>query len=354
MLTGLRVWLGWVALPLLLGCLPVWPAPRLVSRALHPKIGVHTRLTGEVEPAKVARTLDMVADMGASWDVEYFPWVFLQPHPDVYHWDHADMVVNAAVARGLTLVARVDLVPDWARPAQSTERELDPADYAAFARFLATFARRYEGKISYLVVWNEPNLSFEWGYRPPDPVAYAALLKTVYPAVKAANPMMQIVSAGLAETLATGGIALNDLAYLDRMYAAGAAPYFDILGAHAYGDVQPADQPPAAGRLNFQRVVLEHEVMARHGDGGKPVLITEAGWNDAPRWTHAVSPAARVRYTVDAYRLAAGWPWLLALCMWQFRLPDLAHTAQDYFSFVTPDFTPRAVYEAVQAYAHGP
>ena len=340
-------------LPLLGGCLPHIPAPPLRLTALHLKIGVHTRLTDEVEPAKIRKTLDMVVAMGASWIVEYFPWAYVESAPGVYDWSHPDLVVNAAFDRGLTLVARVDLVPDWARPANTTARYLAASGYAAFARYLAIFARRYRRQIDYLVVWNEPNTSFEWGYRPPDPAGYAEMLRTVYPAIKAADPGMQVVSAGLAANLATGGIALNDLTYLDDLYAAGAAPYFDVLGIHAYGDIHPADAPADPQQLNFQRALLQRQHMVRHGDGAKPVLITEAGWNDAPRWTHAVSPAARIKYTIDAYRLAATWPWLLALCIWEFRLPARTGTAQDYATFVEPDFTPRAIYDAVQAYAKG-
>jgi len=338
--------------PLVSGCLSTPAKPLLTSVARHPKVGVHTRLTGEVEASKVARTLDLVVKMGAAWTVEYFPWVALEAAPGVYGWNHADMVVNAIAERGLTLAARVDMVPYWARPANSTERYLDSSEYPVFGQFLARFVRRYRDKVRYLVVWNEPNLSFEWGYRPPDPSGYAAMLRTVYPMVKAANPDVQVVSAGLAPNLDTGVVALNDLTYLDRFYAAGAAPYFDVLGMHGYGDVQAANAPADDSRLNFQRVLLQRQIMLKYGDAAKPALITEAGWNDAPRWTHAVPPAARARNTVEAYRLAADWPWLLALCMWDFRLPARTGTAQDYFAFVQPDFTLRAVYDAVSAYAH--
>lgn len=338
----------------LAGCAPFGSAPQpLAATALHPKIGIHTRLTDEVEPAKINRTLDMVVSMGAVWDVEYFPWVYLEPDPGVYHWDHSDMVVNAAYQRGLTLIARIDMPPDWARPDNSPSRYLAASEYGQFAQFLATFARRYAGKVQYLQVWNEPNLSFEWGYRPPDPAGYAAMLKAVYPVVKAANPAIKIVSAGLAANLAEGGVALDDLTYLNDMYDDGAAPYFDVLGVHAYGDVQPADAPPDPKQINFQRVLLERQIMEEHGDEAKPVLITESGWNDAPRWTHAVSPAARIHNTIQAYQLAEQWPWLLGLCMWEFRLPQRADTSQDYFTFVDQDFTPRPIYDAVQAYAHG-
>jgi hypothetical protein len=39
----------------------------------NPIVGVHTRLTDEVENWKIQRTLHMVREMGAPWVVEYFP-----------------------------------------------------------------------------------------------------------------------------------------------------------------------------------------------------------------------------------------------------------------------------------------
>ncbi|MCL4545944.1 MAG: hypothetical protein M1118_15360 [Chloroflexi bacterium] len=341
-----------LAIPVQSGVEKIRLPPSRLS-ALHPKIGVHTRLTNEVEPIKIRRTLDLVAQMGASWIVEYFPWSYLQPDPDTYHWDHSDVVIRSAVERGLTVIARVDLVPDWARPLTSTGRYLPAANYPLFARFLATFARRYQGLVGYLVVWNEPNTAFEWGYRKPDPAAYTALLRTVYPAVKDADPLMQVVTAGLAQTIEQSDNALDDLIYLQRMYDHGAAQWFDLVAAHPYGETLPASAPPAPSVLDFQRVVLLRAVMERNGDAGKQILITEAGWNSAPLWTHAVLPAQRITYTIQAYEMAATWGWDLALCIWQFRLPFLTGTAQDYATFVEPDFTLEPIYYAVQAYAHG-
>lgn len=341
-----------IPFPLLSSCSQLHALPARLH-ALHPKIGVHTRLTNEVEPYKIRRTLDLVAAMGASWVVEYFPWSYLQPAPDRFSWTHADIVVNAAYERGLTLIARIDLIPNWLRTAHSTGKLLLTKDYPLFAHFLARFARRYEEKVGYIQVWNEPNTAFEWGYRRPDAASYVNLLRTVYPAIKESAPLTQIVSAGLAQTIEQDNNAIDDLVYLQQMYDHGAATWFDVLGAHSYGGTAPANAPPSPHALNFLRVTLERQVMERNGDGRKPILITEAGWNDAPLWIHAVSPAERITYTIQAYQMAATWSWDKALCIWQFRLPFLTGTAQDYATFVEPNFTLEPIYYAVQAYAHG-
>ena len=80
---------------------------------------------------------------------------------------------------------------------------------------------------------------------------------------------------------------------------------------HAYGLKFPPDDPPAPDVLNFRRVELLHQMMIVHGDD-KPVYITEAGWNDHPRWTKAVRPGQRIIYTIDAFKYAeANWPWAI-------------------------------------------
>jgi hypothetical protein len=52
----------------------------------NPLIGVHTRLTDEVEEWKVQRTLQMVREMGAPWIVEFFPWSYIEPRPGQFDW----------------------------------------------------------------------------------------------------------------------------------------------------------------------------------------------------------------------------------------------------------------------------
>jgi len=330
--------------------------PQGTVQTVNPKMGVHTRLTDEVEPWKIKRTLEMVREMGAPWIVEYFPWAYYEPRPGNFQWQHPDLVIDHAQRQGLTVIARLGLVPEWARPEESTDLYLDEEHYADFGRYAAAFVERYAGRVDYVILWNEPNLSLEWGYRPVDPVAYVAMLRVVTPMIRAANPEVKILAGALAPTLAPPGSewGMDDLAYLQAMYDAGAADYFDILSIHAYGWHFAPDEPPDPQVVNLRRAELLREIMVRNGDGHKTAMITEAGWNDHPRWTKAVRPGQRITYTVDAYRLAlAEWPWMESLSMWAFRYPWDAKSYQDNFTFVDTDFEPKPIYEAVQRYATG-
>ncbi len=322
----------------------------------NPKMGVHTRLTDEVEEWKIKRTLEMVREMGASWIVEYFPWGYYEREKGRYDWTHPDMVVDHALAQGLTVIARIDFVPPWARPPETTYRHLPEEHFADYAGFVQAFVRHFSGRIQHVVVWNEPNLSFEWGYRLPDPEAYTRLLRLTYERAKQADPQVMVLVAGLAPTLAPPGSewGMDELAFLQRMYDAGARGYFDGVAIHTYGWTVALDAAPSADVLNFRRAELIHQVMAENGDGQLPCFITEAGWNDHPRWAQGVPPGLRVDYTLRAYELAKqDWPWCAAVAMWAFRYPRPARNFQDGFTFVSPGFIPKLIYEEVQRYARG-
>lgn len=321
------------------------------------KVAIHTRLTDEVETWKIQRSLVMVREMGAPWIVEYFPWAYIESSPGQYDWAHSDVVIEHAQNQGLTIVARLGMVPAWARPdsqdQQTTFSYIDPEHYVDFARFVAAFITRYQGTVRHVIVWNEPNLSFEWGYRPVDPVAYTELLKVVYSMAHMADPDIVVLGGALAPTLEAEGspAGLDDLLYLTAMYEAGAAPYFDALAAHAYGLAFAPDTPPSPELINFRRVELLRDIMLTYGDEDKSIYITEAGWNDHPRWTWAVKPGQRIFYTLDAYTWAdENWDWCPMVAMWMLRTPGVMHNYQDYYAFVTPDFQARIIYDALRDY----
>lgn len=327
--------------------------PQQTVHTNNPKIGIHTRLTDEVEEWKIAKTLDMVREMGAPWIVEYFPWDYIEHSEGEFDWAHADTVVDHAERQGLKVIARLGFVPEWARPKDTVTSYLDEAHYPQFAKFVGEFINHFKGRIDYIIIWNEPNVSFEWGYRPVDPEGYTRLLKAVYPVAKQADPSVRILAGALAPTLAPPNStdAMSDLEYLQRMYDAGAASDFDILAVHAYGWTAPADQDPAPNRVNFRRTELVRDIMVRNGDAAKHIMITEGGWNDHPRWTKAVRPAERIADTIRAYELAESWDWVDACALWAFRYPEPAQTYQDYFTFVTTDFQPKPIYYEVEKYA---
>jgi hypothetical protein len=348
----------------LLAGIPIYPlvalGPQQAAHSTNPKMGIHTRLTDEVEAWKIKSTLEMVREMGTPWIVEYFPWAYYEPSPGRFDWTHADLVVDHARRQGLTVIARLGFVPEWARPdpeaLPTTFTYLDKERFDDFGRYVSAFVEHFRGRVEIVVIWNEPNISLEWGYRPADPDGYANLLKAVYPRAKAANTSVVVLGGALAPTLAPVGDpeGMNDLDYLERMLIAGAGDAMDGLAVHAYGWKLPPDSPPDPAIVNFARTELLHEMLLRYGYSTTPIYITEGGWNDHPRWTKAVQPTQRAAYTQRAYQKALEeWPWCEVVALWAFRYPRPANTYQDYFTFVTTDFTPKPIYFAVRRYARG-
>lgn len=357
---GIRLLILWVVCSALVAPRPraMLDAPQTVV-TLQPQVCVHTRLIDEVEEWVIQRSLQLVREMGADTIVEFFPWAYIESTPGVYDWSQADKIVRHAQNQGIRIIARMGFVPQWARPDEpdfSTLNYLTDDHYDDFAHFVVTFAARYAGVIDHIIIWNEPNLAFEWGYRPPNPLDYLALLQAVYAPVHQANPDIIVLAGALAPTLEPVGSphGMMDTAYLEQLYAAGAATYFDALAIHTYGFTQSSLDPPMAQRLNFRRAELLYDIMVRYGDDATPVYITESGWNDHPRWIQAVHPSERVQYTIDALQYAeTHWQHVEKLCLWVFRYPVPTLSYPDNYALVTTDFQTLPIYDAIKAYATG-
>jgi hypothetical protein len=274
-------------------------------------------------------------------------------------WDKYDEIVDLAAEYGLDVLARLDTSPAWARPGNGW-MATPPADVADYGDYVAAVVGRYAGRVRYFQLWNEPNLSTEWGEQPVDAAAFTALLAEGYRRAKAANPAAIVVGPALAPTTEESPWAQSDLTFLDAMYAAGARDAFDVMAVQAYGLRDgPDDRRLDAGRVNFSRPLLIRERMVRQGDAHKPVWAVELGWNALPRDFPGeavygrVSEAQQARYTVRGLqRIREEWPWLQRSFVWYLKRADASRRdeAWYYFRVLEPDFTPLPVYHALADY----
>lgn len=323
-------------------------------------------LSREVEEWKREETVKMAAEAGIGWAKQQFAWAEIEPRPGAAaaeDWGKWDDIVDLCERYNIQIIARLDVAPDWAH-SSNPHPGAPPDDFDTYGDFVRRFVQHYRGRVRYIQVWNEPNLSREWGNQPVDPAAYVELLKVAYRAAKIVDPNVVILSAPLAITLgephpeAGKWSAMNDLQFLREMYKAGAAPYFDILSVNAFGMDRPPEDPPDPNVLNFQRVVLQRQIMEEYGDADKAVWFNEYGWNAAPAsfpeekliWKR-VSEEEQAAYTLRGIEMARSqWPWAGVFNIWYFRqvgnIP--ADDAEYYFRMVDTDFTPRRVYYAVK------
>ena len=356
--------LAWLLLQVQPAPMLVTPGPQQTVQTSNPLAGMHTRYVDEAEAWKIKRGMEMQREMGAPWMVGFSRGRITEKSKGQFEWAGADRIIEHASRQGLRVIARLGFVPEWARPSPNgqptTFTHLDPQHYQDFADFAAAFAARYKGRVDHIIVWNEPNLQNEWGMRRVDPAAYVEMLRVVYPAIKKANPEAIVLAGALAPTIERNrDVALNDLEYLEEMYVAltpspaerkrGGVRVFDALAVHTYGTTFPPADPPDPQRINFRRVELLREIMLKHGDAGTPVYITETGWNDDVNWVNGVTPAQRIRYTIDALAYAqAHWSWVKCVAFWVFKLPAPARGYRDHFTFVTPSLEPLPIYEEVK------
>ena len=325
-----------------------------------PDYGVQTFLFWREEVAD--RDLRLVQQAGFRWVKQEFAWREIEPSPGVYNWGQSDRLMRQVQAYGLNIIARVGVQPEWAGGHYPDVGP--PARTHDFVTFLAALADRYKGRIAAYQIWNEPNLAREWGDTPPDPHVYTQLLKAAYQAIKAVDPRAYVISAGLAPTTRSDAIAMPDTIFLQGMYDAGAAPYFDLLGVHGAGYKVPPETPPEVVATTpdfnnydpssltlkriycFRHVEDMRAVMVANGDAAKRVALLEFGWTTdnragSPYSWHAVTSQQQADYLVRAYQYAIDhWrPWIAVMSL--IYMPDAAwgiNDEQTYWSIIYPGY----------------
>ena len=362
---GVRRWLPWIGAALVaalalggLAAACLLDARTIPHTDLNP-YGANFFLDREVEGWKQEKTLEMARAAGIGWIKQQFSWEEIEPRrKGEFEWAKHDRIVDLAERYGMQIIARLDRPPDWTRE-DNRFKTRPPDDFEDYGDFVYAVVARYRGRLRHVQIWNEPNLSAEWGFERVDAVAYTRLLAVAYRRAKEADPDVVVLSAPLAMTLEDASMRgnHNDLVFLDEMYRAGAGQFFDVLSANAFGFNRPPEDPPGPDVLNYRRVELQREIMERHGDGGKAIWINEYGWNAAPAsfpeelltWER-VTEAEQAEYTVQGIAWArAHWPWLGVVNIWYFRQvgdvpPD---RAAYYFALVDPQFSPRPAYDAL-------
>lgn len=328
-------------------------------------VGVNTFLSGEVESWKRERTMAMVAESGAGWIRQGFAWNEIEPEKGE-HWDAKyqqdswakfDEIVALAEENGVRIIARLDQTPAWAR-GPGTTPATPPENPEDFGDFIYEFVSRYRGRISFIQIWNEPNLAREWGGT-VDPAGYATLLDVAARRAREADPNVVILSAPMAMTTENSDRATDEFTYWQALYDLGVADSFDIMSANVYGLDESFDAEPDHAELNVRRVELLRELAVRNGDGEKAIWFNEYGWNASPAdfpdeeliWSR-VDESRQAEWTARGIEYAEEhWDWFGVANIWYFRqVGNISPDRSDYyFRMVDLEFTPRDVYRSVQA-----
>jgi hypothetical protein len=285
---------------------------------------------------ELARELDGIAATGARWLRVDVDWDLVEHDRGQRDWSRVDRVIDAARARGLTVLGLLTYAPPWARPPGTTNKH-PPEHVEDFAAFCAAAARRYAVAVAAWEIWNEPNLASFWEPA-ADPVAYARLLRAAASAIRTVAPPATIVSGGLAPS-ADGARSISPVRFLTRLYAAGARRDFDAVGHHPYNYPGDPLAPTDASNDNAFGGVTPalRDVMVSHGDAEKQIWGTETGAPTvgprAPR-----SLAAHVDASYEAWNR---WDFTGPLFWYSYRDAGGGRDAEDHFGLVTAALVPK-------------
>jgi hypothetical protein len=201
------------------------------------------------------------------------PWSVIEPtgpnQPNQPALAFADRLVSDAAADDIRVIMLVDDTPCWASSAPASLRRAcvpgqssnanawPPRNPATYATFVAFLAQRYGPHLAAIEVWNEPDQANEDYFAGPEkPQRYAAILRAAYPAIKQANPNVQVLAGSL---VGANGV------FLRALYAAGIKGYYDGLAVHYY-------------TLTLASLRSIREVQLANGDT-KPLWLNEFGWS---------------------------------------------------------------------------
>ncbi len=352
------------------------PSVQLVesNRVASPSAAVHVFLWGN--PDTTDRDLQLARDAGFTWVKQRFEWRYIEKtRKDAFEWDEPDRVVDAINRNGLGIVARIDNQPEWARRDGIFPASGPPDQMEDWKDYVEELVERYRGKIQAYEIWNEPNIAREWGGVQPDPVAYTQLLSVAYTAIKKVDPNAIVISAGLSPTTEQTDRAIPDTVFLNGMYQAGAASYFDTLGVHAPGFKATPEADPATvandpaltngdpsnvqlrRAYSFRHAEDVRQIMVQNGDQAKQIAIMEMGWTSDPRpespysW-HAVTEDQKAEYLARAFQYAQqNWsPWVGIMSA--IYIPDPRWTTaeeQYHWGITGPDGSVWPAYNALKS-----
>jgi hypothetical protein len=288
--------------------------------------------TGEL--ALAAQVGAQVIRIGPSWRL-------LEPQGKG-QWDEGylaelDHIVDEARRLGIEPYLMLLQVPCWASSdprkncAQGKWDDAYPPsnddDYAAAMRKLVT---HFGDRVTVWEVWNEPNVARFW--KPaPDARAYTRLLQRTYAAIKAQQPDAVVLG---------GSLAGADYHFLDAMYAAGAAAYFDALALHPYSTGAPGLCTEVQWSFACGIDGIRSQMLQRGDD--KPLWLTEFGWSTYGSLTEEMQRdyliAALAELEKRPYVAAVSW-YTLVNTDFKDLPPELAH--DNDFGLFYRDYRPK-------------
>jgi len=103
----------------------------------------------------------MARKAGIGWIKRQFSWEEIEPLAEgEFDWLKYDRIVDLAEEHSTQVIARLDRPPDWTRQ-DNTFKTRPPDDLGDYGDFVYAFVGLYQGRVYYVQICNEPNLTAE-------------------------------------------------------------------------------------------------------------------------------------------------------------------------------------------------
>ncbi|MBV9194659.1 MAG: cellulase family glycosylhydrolase [Solirubrobacterales bacterium] len=317
-------------------------------------LGVHASLSllsgrAQCEEARLAKATGVQAVR------EDLAWADTEPRPNRYDWATYDSVVKTATEAGLAVLPVLDAAPAWAAQTWNSV----PSNPGPYAAFVAAAVKRYgpggtfwranprlgTHPLVWYELWNEP-----YSGRNPDPKLYARLVRAAVTAARAVNASARFL---IEDTTVTVHGDRDD--WIGEMYAAvpDLSRYFDGVALHPYGgnptSPTPGAQPYAEPAAQVQQA---HSDLIAHGDGDKPLWVTEIGWSTCSGGTNCVTEAQQASYLRTFLTLSrTSWrSYLRAVMVYALRdfAPARVDNREAWFGLIRPNLSHKPAWQVLR------
>lgn len=179
----------------------------------------------------------------------------VEPQAGVYDFSWEDKAVDLARERGMDVMLAMNVIPESWDEGPGSGRPGDAGyNLSSYKALMTAMVKHFKGRVKYWEVVNEPN-SGHHGLKPLGTGAeraqnYVKLLKAVHEIVRKEDPDALVVGINGCP---------NFVPWVEEVFAAGGAPYFDILTVHNY---RPSPILTAARENGIGRV---REIMKSYG-----------------------------------------------------------------------------------------
>ena len=224
--------------------------------------GVHL-----LDPSEIHSAAPIVNGNGGDWGYVTIP--IRANDRDLKKWQK---FMDDARTLHIIPIVRLAAVPQnshWRLP--SFDEILD------FSNFLNDLV--WPTQTKYIVAFNEPNHSREWG-NVLDPVGYAAILDFAIDRFKSLDPDFFILPAAMDASAPNNSTSLSGGNYLQQMLksAPQLAEKIDGLNSHSYPNPDFSGAPTQTHPKSIAGFRHELSHWRRYTDRKLPVFITETGW----------------------------------------------------------------------------